>query len=214
MTGLMALDVFAQSIVDTFLFGRQNKENHKCNWPKDGKRQRAPYGTWKCKWCDFIGETKNELLKHNHNVHFSNGKSHPSWNKASYPCTEQLSSAGKSHPAWNKGLTDETSEIVANAHKKLHERYASRELVSSWKGKHWSEEEKKKISETRKKYLQEHPDKVPYLLNHSSKMSYPEQYFMELFQQESIPLSFHKQVGIYQLDFYNEELKKYIEIDR
>lgn len=64
-----------------------------------------------------------------------------------------------------------------------------------------------------KKYLQEHPDKVPYLLNHSSKMSYPEQYFKELFEKEQIPLLYHKQIGLYQLDFYNEELMKYVEID-
>ena len=30
-----------------------------------------------------------------------------------------------------------------------------------------------------KKYLMENPDKVPYLLNHSSKESYPEKYFTE-----------------------------------
>ena len=39
-----------------------------------------------------------------------------------------------------------------------------------------SEETKKKISEIRKKYLSENPDKVPYKLNHSSTESYPEKY--------------------------------------
>ena len=41
-----------------------------------------------------------------------------------------------------------------------------------------SNETKEKISISRKKYLSEHPDQVPYLLNHYSKgESYPEKYF-------------------------------------
>ena len=47
-----------------------------------------------------------------------------------------------------------------------------------------TEETKNKLSEIRKKYLLENPDKVPYLLNHSSKESYPEKYFTEVFKNE------------------------------
>lgn len=54
---------------------------------------------------------------------------------------------------------------------------------------------------------------VPFKLNHSSKISYPEQYFIELFKNEQIDLSYHKQVDRYELDFYNEEFNKYVEID-
>ena len=44
-----------------------------------------------------------------------------------------------------------------------------------------SEETKKKISESRIKYLKENPDKIPYKLNHYSKgESYPEKYFEEI----------------------------------
>ena len=68
----------------------------------------------------------------------------------------------------------------------------------------------KKIEEI---YNKENPDKIPYLLNHSSKISYPEQYFIELFDFENINLQYHKQVGLYQLDFYNEDKKLYLEID-
>ena len=102
---------------------------------------------------------------------------------------------------------------IAERSKKLKQKYASGEIISSQKGKAHTEEEKKKISESRKKYLQKHPDKVPYLLNHSSKVSYPEKYFKEVFEKEHIPLQYHKQVGRYQLDFYNESLMKYVEID-
>ena len=82
-----------------------------------------------------------------------------------------------------------------------------------WKNHKHSQETKDKISNSRKKYLEEHPDKIPFKLNHSSKQSYPEQYFEELFEKENIPLLNHKQVGRYELDFYNEDLMKYVEID-
>lgn len=76
-----------------------------------------------------------------------------------------------------------------------------------------SEETKKKISEIRKKYLQENPDKVPYKLNHSSRESYPEKYFTELFKSEGINVikSFH--IGLYELDFCILDKKIDIEID-
>ena len=83
----------------------------------------------------------------------------------------------------------------------------------SFKGKHHSNETKEKISKIRKQYLNNNPDKIPFKLNHSSKQSYPEQYFEKLFINENIPLKYHKQVGRYELDFYNEDLMKYVEID-
>lgn len=83
----------------------------------------------------------------------------------------------------------------------------------SWKGKHHSNETKEKISKIRKQYLNDNPDKVPFKLNHSSKQSYPEKYFEELFIKENIPLKYHKQIDRYELDFYNEDLMKYVEID-
>jgi very-short-patch-repair endonuclease len=77
-----------------------------------------------------------------------------------------------------------------------------------------TDETKKKISLSRSKYLKEHPDQVPYLLNHYSKGdSYPERYFKELFEVEKIDLKHHTQIGLYQLDFYNLECKIDIEID-
>lgn len=76
-----------------------------------------------------------------------------------------------------------------------------------------SEETKHKISESYKQYLKEHPEKVGFVINHSSKQSYPEQYFEKVFLNENIDLKYHKQIGRYQLDFYNEELMRYVEID-
>ena len=76
-----------------------------------------------------------------------------------------------------------------------------------------TKETKEKLSRLRKEYLEEHPDKVPFKLNHSSNKSYPEEYFEQLFINENIPLFYHKQIGRYELDFYNDDLKKYVEID-
>ena len=76
-----------------------------------------------------------------------------------------------------------------------------------------TEETKKKISQIRKKYLKENPDKVPYLLNHSSKESYPEKYFNKIFKNEKINTKRYHQIGLYQLDFCILESKIDIEID-
>lgn len=86
-------------------------------------------------------------------------------------------------------------------------------LSKIWKGRKHSNETKKKISESYKKFLETHPDKIGWIINHSSKKSYAEQYFEEVFINENIPLKYHKQIGRYELDFYNEDLMKYVEID-
>jgi len=73
---------------------------------------------------------------------------------------------------------------------------------------------KNKISKARKKFLEENPDKAPYLLNHYSKgPSYPEKYFAELFKKEKIDLDRYHQIGLYQLDFADLKNKIDIEID-
>lgn len=85
---------------------------------------------------------------------------------------------------------------------------------NSQRGKHHTEEQKRKVSESRKKYLMEHPEKVPYVLNHHSKGdSYPEQYFKTLFENEQIEYKQNYYQNGYFLDFAWPEQKKYIEID-
>ena len=77
-----------------------------------------------------------------------------------------------------------------------------------------TEETKKKISEIRKKFILENPDKAPYLLNHYSKgPSYPEKYFAEVFEKEGIKLKNYYSIGLYQLDFADPEKKIDIEVD-
>lgn len=75
-----------------------------------------------------------------------------------------------------------------------------------------SEETKKKISISRKSYLQAHPDQVPYLLNHKYKRKfYSQTYFEECFKGTEITKE-HK-VGLYSLDFARVTEKIDIEID-
>lgn len=77
-----------------------------------------------------------------------------------------------------------------------------------------SEETKQKMSILRKQYLKDHPEMVPYKLNHYSKKdSYPELYFKDIFEKESIDLKHHKDILCYELDFYNLDKMIYVEID-
>ena len=77
-----------------------------------------------------------------------------------------------------------------------------------------SEETKKRISNARKKYLIEHPDKVPYLLNHYSKgESYPEKYFEKILKKENLKYDRYLQISIYNLDFAFSDKKIDLEID-
>jgi very-short-patch-repair endonuclease len=73
---------------------------------------------------------------------------------------------------------------------------------------------KQKISESRLKFLKENPDKVPYLVNHSSKKSYPEIVFENaLISSEITGWKYRFQNGIYQYDFAFPEQKIDVEID-
>lgn len=83
----------------------------------------------------------------------------------------------------------------------------------TFKGKHHSDKTKQILRNKTNTWLQNNPDKIGWIMNHSSKKSYPEQYFEELFEKENIPLKYHKHIGKYELDFYNEDLMKYVEID-
>jgi len=74
-------------------------------------------------------------------------------------------------------------------------------------------EVREKKSKNKKLWLLQHPDKVPYKLNHSSTESYPETYFKNIFEKNQIPLIYHHQIGLYQLDFCNIDHMYCLEID-
>jgi hypothetical protein len=111
-------------------------------------------------------------------------------------------SESRLHRAKKKGLfkTRDKSELIEI-------------ITEKSKNRRHSEETKKKISEIRKKYLSENPDKVPYLLNHSSEESYPEKYFSKLFENENIVVLKSFRIGLYELDFCIPDKRIDIEID-
>ncbi len=118
---------------------------------------------------------------------------------------EKFNTCGRT--AWNSGLTKETDLRVLQA---------SRTLSANTAGiprPKLSEQHKQNISIGMRKYLEKHPDKVPYVLNHSSKSSYPEQYFKEIFKEAGFNLIYHYRVGRYELDFANFSKLIDIEID-
>ena len=156
-----------------------------------------------CKYCGKECKNKNSLVQHEIRC-----KENPNKIESSFVKFNR----DREH-IWNKGLSKETDDRVLRQSNTIKNRYAAGEIVCHFKGKKHSEESKRKTSESMKKFLKENPHMVPYLRNHSSKISYPEQYFMDLFAKENINLKYHLQIGLYQLDFYNEELKKYVEID-
>ena len=90
----------------------------------------------------------------------------------------------------------------------------NRSIAAYKNNHHWSEKEKKRISEERIKYLTEHPDKVPYRLNHSSKMSYPEKIFKNALETLNITgWTYNFRNGIYAYDFAFPYKKIDVEID-
>lgn len=84
-------------------------------------------------------------------------------------------------------------------------------LRLSSKGRITSNETKKKISESRKKYLLDHPDQVPYKLNHKHKETYPERYFKRILK--GFVCQYRPDGTLYEIDFANVEKQIAIEID-
>jgi len=82
------------------------------------------------------------------------------------------------------------------------------------KGKKLSETHKNKISVSRKKYLDNNPGQIPYLLNHSSKESNPEKMFREQLENKRITGWIQEySIKRYSLDFAFLEKKIDVEID-
>ena len=84
-------------------------KNRKSGFIINSAKYKAPYGTWKCEYCDDhpIFETRRKLEEHKRKFH---------------PIPKGSS--------WNKGLTKETDERLAKANIKQKARYASGEIVS------------------------------------------------------------------------------------
>lgn len=150
---------------------------------------------WTCTLCGETFRVRRYLEAHRKEIH-KVSKSNPTYEKCCPFCKK----------SWVTTISGYTNHVKSCEMNPDH-------ISGNWKGRHHSDEEKKKISEARKKYLSEHPDKVPFKLNHSSKESYPEKYFREWLQKENIFSEREYQVGLYTLDFAWPERKIYLEID-
>ena len=156
-----------------------------------------------CKFCGKVCKNTNSLKNHERLCKENPNHQESPWIKFNHE-----------RGAWNKGLTKETDERVRLRGKVLSEHYALGIITPYNKGTHHTEEEKKNLSEKRKQFLKEHPEKVPYVLNHHSKGdSYPEKYFKEVFDNEKINYEQNYKQSGYFLDFAWPEKKLYLEID-
>ncbi len=115
----------------------------------------------------------------------------------------KLGKKGRNH--WMKAKDDGIPYLISDE--------TRAKFRKSSAGRVHTEETKRKLSEIRKKFIEENPDKVPYLLNHSSNISYPEQYFMECFKDIKENIEFQYKIFRYSLDFANPKEKLYLEID-
>jgi very-short-patch-repair endonuclease len=158
-----------------------------------------------CQFCGKEAKNRNSLCNHerlcklNPNRQISGLAAFNSARKAGEVCS------------WNAGLTADTDERVRKNTKSIRAYYEDHD--GTWLGRHHTNETKQLISSKVKKFLEENPDMVPYLRNHSSTESYPEKYFKEVFNLENINLTYHYRIGTYELDFCDINKKIDIEID-
>lgn len=100
----------------------------------------------------------------------------------------------------HKGCTKETCPTIAKSSKTLKEKYASGQLVA--KGHSHTEESKRKLSESMRRFYKEHPEKIPFRVWHYSKgESYPEKHFREWLENEGIEFKQQYAFETYNLDF-------------
>lgn len=171
---------------------------------QDHSKQTAPFGTWKCKHCNKICKTKNELQKHIHNNHVKIGED------------------GRIH-AWNKGLTKETDERVKRNSKAvsiaMKEGIANGSIINRCSSLYWTDEKRKAQSEKKKKFYIEHPEKHPNrkLAGNRKQMTYPEQVAFDWLSEHNIIFEHQKEFCFENIkrfvDFYIPSKKLFIEID-
>ena len=117
-----------------------------------------------------------------------------------------------SRQVWNKGLNASDARVAQGVKTRI-ENYAEGKFkLGGWKH---TEETKRHFSIYQTKYLQENPDKVPYILNHVSKgMSWPEKQFNDaLIEAGIIDFEYEYRNGIYSYDFAFPDIMLDIEID-
>ena len=179
--------------------GRHSIETRKSNgtfkspFQDDAYRHnRSPYGTWKCCYCDVVFETKHDLNEHKRKYH---------------PLPKGQ--------VWNKGKTAETDPRIDKWRIAMKEGYGSGRIIPAWRGKHHSEETKKKLSEAMKKA---HAEGRAHNIGESrwnNEPSWPEKWFMQVIENEFTDKNYVRERPFHRfsLDFAWEHKKKCIEID-
>jgi len=147
-------------------------------------KPKAPYGTWKCKWCnnDIIFDTRKQLKEHL---------------KEKHP---------EKRNAWNKGLTKETDERVKQFGQTYSKRIKNKEISALFAGKKHTDEWRKNHSELQK---ERYKGISIYATVREKRKSYPEQYFDKIFSDAE--KQYH--VDSYFLDYAWPYIKLYIEVD-
>ena len=171
---------------------------------QDHSKQTAPYGTWKCKHCGEICETKGRLQKHIHDNHVKIGED------------------GKIF-VWNKGLTKEIDERVARNAEHVSEGFRKRidegYVNPTWTDEYWTIEKRKEASEKKKQLYCDHPEKHPNrkLAGNRKKMTYPEQLVYDWLIEHQVrfvhQFLFKTDKFSRYVDFYIQEKKLFIEVD-
>lgn len=141
-------------------------------------------------------------------------------------CNKELSPKGKSHELFCKANPERKSRSGSNNPnygKKGSNQYKKGRTMSeatkakigkAHKGKTLTDDHKSKISASRKLFLDENPGKIPYLLNHSSKESYPEKIFREALERNNIKgWEYNYSILRYAIDFAFTDHKLAVEID-
>lgn len=160
-----------------------------------------------CQFCNKLCKNRNSLCNHERLCSKNPNKQDSAPAFLEYNKNIQLGLID----VWNKGLTKETDERVAKHSESIKAYYTEHDGV--WLGKKHTEETKKKIGEGVKKFLENNPEMIPYKRNHSSKESYPEEYFTTVFENENIKLNKQYRFHSYTLDFCNVDKKIDIEVD-
>lgn len=110
-------------------FSSQQVKNRKSGYAIRSKKRKKPFGTWKCRFCGFIADTKHKLWDHYYKNH----------------STLLCGPHGKGKVGWNKGLTKLSDPRIAKQAKTLHSGYKSGRITGSMKGKHHSKATKLKL---------------------------------------------------------------------
>lgn len=143
-----------------------------------------------CKFCQRISKNKRSLTQH-----------------------EIRCSKNENRIPQSPGMTGKKGGNQFTTSAQTHHYDSTKEKIGrSGLGRKHTDITKKKMSESKKLFLEENPHMVPYVLYHFTKISYPEQYFIECFSDVTVIIHQHR-ISRFLLDFANVESKRYLEID-